>query len=86
MCARRGRGGCREGAALVCWVPEAWAVLAQCVEDGVCDVCTARHTQGLQTVASSTDCDQAFVCDLLLKAMPQDRKTDTHTHTQKRDR
>lgn len=48
-------------------VPEAGAVLAQGVQDGVCNVGTTRHAQRLQAVATSTNRDEAFICDLLLK-------------------
>lgn len=46
--------------------PEARAVLSQGVQDGVCDVGTARHTKRLQAVTTSANCNEAFVCDLLL--------------------
>lgn len=47
--------------------PEARAVLSQCVQDGVCDIGTAGHTQRLQAVATPANCDEALVCDLLLR-------------------
>ena len=46
--------------------PEARTVLSQGVQDGVCDVGTARHTQRLQAVTTSANRDEALVCDLLL--------------------
>lgn len=46
--------------------PEARTVLSEGVQDGVCDIGTARHTQGLQAVTTPANCDEALVCDLLL--------------------
>jgi len=46
--------------------PEARAVLAQGVQDGVGDVAAARHTKRLQAVTTPADCDEALICDLLL--------------------
>lgn len=56
----------------VCYVPETGAVLAQGIENSICDVCTARHTQRLQPMAPTTDGYKTFICDLLL---------DSHTET-----
>jgi len=50
----------------VCYVPETRAVLAQGIENRICDVCTARHTQRLQPMAPATDGNKTFICDLLL--------------------
>lgn len=55
------------------YTPEARAVLAQGIENSVCDVCTARHTQRLQPMAPATDGYETFICDLLL---------DSHTETE----
>lgn len=46
-------------------VPESRAVLSQGVQDGICDVGTARHTQRLQTVTTPANDDESLICDLL---------------------
>lgn len=45
--------------------PESRTVLSQGVQDGICDVSTARHTERLQTVTTPTNCDESLICDLL---------------------
>lgn len=44
---------------------ESRTVKSQCSEGGISDVTAARHTEDLQLVASSTQTDQAFICNLL---------------------
>lgn len=46
-------------------VPESRAVLSQGVQDGICDVGTARHAQRLQTVTTPANDDESLICDLL---------------------
>lgn len=41
-------------------------VLPQSVEDGVGDIGTAGHAQGLEAVTTTADGDEALICDLLL--------------------
>lgn len=45
--------------------PESRTILSQGVQDGVCDVGTARDTQRLQTVAAPANGDEPLICDLL---------------------
>jgi len=42
-------------------------VLSQRVEDGVGDVGTAGHAQGLEAVTTAADGDETLICDLLLR-------------------
>lgn len=46
-------------------LPESRTILSQGVQDGVCDVGTARHTQRLQMVTTPANGDESLICDLL---------------------
>lgn len=46
-------------------LPETGTILSQGVQDGICDVGTARHTQRLQAVTTPANGDESLVCDLL---------------------
>lgn len=46
-------------------LPESRTILSQGVQDGICDVGTARHAQGLQAVTTPANGDESLVCDLL---------------------
>lgn len=47
-------------------LPESRTILSQGVQDGICDVGTARHAQRLQTVTTPANGDESLICDLLL--------------------
>lgn len=46
-------------------LPELRTVLSQAVQDSICDVGAARHTQRLQTVTTPANGDESLICDLL---------------------
>lgn len=45
--------------------PESMTILSQGVQDGICDVGTARHAQRLQAVTTPANGDESLICDLL---------------------